>query len=117
MIAERLRLAVQDACRNPLDGSAVTISVGFATAAAWRDPAIALREADAALYQAKRGGAQPGGRGRRARTRRSVEPERRRPAAFAHAARALRGVTKGWARGSGYSRRAARPARSRARPT
>ena len=67
-IAERLRATVQAGCRNPFDGSAVTISVGVAASAVWHDPATALREADAALYRAKRGG--------RNRVETMAEPER-----------------------------------------
>lgn len=55
-VGERLRQAVQSGCRNPLDGTAVTISVGCAVATAGETPVATMREADAALYRAKRGG-------------------------------------------------------------
>ena len=55
-VGERLRSAVQSACRDPHSGDAVTISVGCAAFAAGSDPRAPMREADAALYRAKRAG-------------------------------------------------------------
>jgi len=56
MVGERLRQSVESACRNPLDGATVTISVGCAVSASGHDAGAAMREADAALYRAKRAG-------------------------------------------------------------
>jgi diguanylate cyclase (GGDEF)-like protein len=57
-VAERIRLRVEGRCRAP-DGSAVTISIGGASAEAVSHNftlTILLRVADAALYEAKREG-------------------------------------------------------------
>lgn len=55
-MGERLRSAVAAACRDPADGSAVTVSVGVAAAAAPVEHGRLLEEADRALYEGKRSG-------------------------------------------------------------
>ncbi len=56
VVGERLRLAVQATCRHPTDGRPVTISVGCAAPDPAADSRALMRDADAALYRAKRGG-------------------------------------------------------------
>lgn len=55
-IGERLRKAVEHGCRDLRSGASVTISVGGATSCPGQDPRVAMQEADAALYRAKRAG-------------------------------------------------------------
>lgn len=55
-IGERLREAVQHSCCDPQDGTPVTISVGCASCRPGNDPRGVMREADEALYRAKRAG-------------------------------------------------------------
>ena len=54
--AERLRAAVEHHFSGPDEPRTVTISVGVATAGASASPEALVAEADAALYEAKRGG-------------------------------------------------------------